>query len=191
MQKLVSGDVCMVGTLENITFAIHRALRYPVMVRRFTSRVNNLLFQHADPNLSITQGMEKTTLFVVVGTPKSFFEETLPINFFNRILTEKDFDDLEQYILDSFDGTVVIPDDSELQGLILDSDPVKDPLGVWKLLLSVEYNGQRILSKKRLEELRQDIDGDISVKILLLSLIKLIRIHNFDLFLGSVVNPLN
>ncbi|KAG2381298.1 hypothetical protein C9374_006287 [Naegleria lovaniensis] len=148
LQHLVSGDVCMVGTLENVTHALHRALRYPIMVRRFTSRVNNLLFQHAEQRLSITQGMEKVTLFVVVGTPKSYFEETIPARFFNRTFTDRDFDDLEAYILESFEGTVVIPEDSELENLIIKSDPIKDPLGIWKLLLSIEYNDERVLAKK-------------------------------------------
>ena len=181
----------MVGTFENITHALHRALRYPVLVRRFTSRINNLLFQHVDTKLSISQGMEKVVLFVVVGTPKSIFEETLPVKYFNRSLTEKDMDELEQEILDSFEGTIFIPEDEELVDLILNSDPVKDPLGVWKLLLNLEYNQQPILAKKRSDEHREPVDSEIATKVQFLALLKLVRIHNFELFFGSVVNPLN
>ncbi|KAL9651881.1 hypothetical protein ABK040_000227 [Willaertia magna] len=192
IQRLVSGDVCMIGTLENITLALHRSLRYPILVRRFTSRVNHLLFQHPDQKLSIKQGMEKVILFVVVGTPKSLFEDTLPIQFFNKTLSEKDLDDLENYILSSFDGTIYLPEEEELEDLILKSDPMKDPLGVWKLLLSVEYNGKTILSRKQeVNATGNQVDDETKVKVLFLSLLKLVRIHGFDLFFGSVVNPLN
>jgi hypothetical protein len=38
-RSIMSGEVSVLGNLENIVKSLHRAMRYPLLVRRYTNRL--------------------------------------------------------------------------------------------------------------------------------------------------------
>jgi len=182
-KSMISGEVTMVGSLSNIAKAIHRAMRYPLLVKRYTLRVQKALFKTSNEQ-TVAEPMEHVTLFVVMG---NLFSSCIPAKFTNRILGYRDIQKLEDIILESFEGEVYIPSDEEIISLAL-SDPIKDPVGVWQVFLSSQLNGRT---------LGQMSDNDTSVfaendrdKLLMLIMLRLMVVYRMDLFLATCNNPL-
>jgi hypothetical protein len=126
--------------------------------------------------------MEHVTVFVVVG---NVFTD-IPTRFFNRVLSPTDIAQLEEAVLELFEGEVYIPTDEEIIA-DLDSDPIRNPLGVWRALSVTEVNGKLVYKVAREGEFLDDNAKDY---VQLLVLLRIAAINKFDLFLGSIVNPL-
>jgi hypothetical protein len=101
---------------------------------------------------------------------------------FNKVLDPKEIEKLANHILSSMEGEVYIPSDKTILSLIT-SDPIKDSIGVWRVLMESEYNGTQLIKLKNEEENKHLFSMFIFLKII--SLLK------FDLFFGSCLNPLS
>ena len=173
----------MVGSLSNIARALHRALRYPLLVKRYTLRVQKALFKTSNEQV-VMEPMEHVTCFVVMG---NLFSSCIPAKFTNRILGYRDIEKLEETILESFDGEVYIPSDEEIVSLAM-SDPIKDPVGVWQVLLTSQLNG-RTLSQIADNETSVFAESDRD-KFLMLIMLRLMVVYRMDLFMATCNNTL-
>ncbi|KAL0478548.1 hypothetical protein AKO1_008135 [Acrasis kona] len=176
-RMIVSGEISVLGTLDNIVKCLHRALRYPVLVRRYTNRLYQSLYNSKE-NL----GLEHVVIFVNVAA----LQTQVPSRFFNRILTKADLGKLEEAVLDLFEGEVYIPNDDEISSY-LNTDPNIDILGVWKALLVAEIDGRLAVKTARDSSLLEDCVRDY---VMLLVLLRICSAHNFEVYLGSIINPL-
>lgn len=179
-RKMISGEVTVIGTSTSIARALHRAMRIPVLLKRYTSRIHKALYRSTTSESM--EGMEGVTVFVITGSlhPSDI---CIPPRFFNRVISSAaDFDQLEDNILQTFEGELAMPDDEEVleSEYMLNSDPLRDATGVWKLFHETEWNGMPY----------QEIPSDVKDKIALLVLLRIARLCKFNVFFGSVLNPL-
>jgi len=183
-KSMISGEVTMVGSFANITRALHRAIRYPLLIKRYTLRVQKALFKVTNEQ-ALNEPMEHMTLFVVMG---SLFSPSIPAKYMNRVLNNRDIQSLEDDILNSFEGEVYIPSDEEIISKYIFSDPSKDSIGVWSVFLNAQLNG-KTLSQLRDSETGIFAENDRD-KFLMLIMLRLMVLYKMDLFLASCNNPL-
>lgn len=183
-KSMISGEVTMVGSFANITKALHRALRYPLLVKRYTLRVQKALFKTSNEE-ALVDPMEHATVFVAMG---NLFSSTIPTKFVNRILNYRDIQKLEDHILDSFEGEVYVPSDEEIISQYIFSDPIKDPVGVWRVFINSQLNGKTLSQIPETESsVFAENDRD---KFMMLIMLRLMVLHRMDLFLATCNNPL-
>jgi hypothetical protein len=100
---------------------------------------------------------------------------------FNKVLNPSDSEKLSNHLLNLIEGEVYFPDDNEILNLIT-SDPLTDPIGVWRLLMISELNGIKLVNINQVE---------LQNLFSLMLLFKIISLCKFDIFLGSCLNPLS
>lgn len=122
------------------------------------------------------------TIFVVAGS----LHTQIPTRFFNRILTPNDMRNLEDVVLQLFEGEVYIPEDEKIIAM-MNSDPINDPLGIWRALAATEIDGSLVTKTQRESTMLEDSVRDY---VLFLVLLRMAALHHFDIFLGSIINPL-
>jgi hypothetical protein len=176
-RSMLSGEVTVIGNLENIVKSLHRAMRYPILIRRYTNRLYQSLYK-TDGH----EGLEHITVFVVMGS----IYTRIPSHFFNRPLAPNNITELENAILELFDGEVFIPEDEKILAW-MDSNPATDVVGAWRALGVAEIDGKLATKVSKEGGLLEDSVKDY---VQLLVLLRMAVLHRFDLFLGSIVNPL-
>lgn len=166
-RSLLSGDVNVMGTADVIMKALHRAMRIPLLLKKFTSRVHQAI--HKSSEADSLEGMEKVTIFLIFGN----IEQVLPEKSFNRILTPKDLATLSNDLIDSIPGEVYIPSDEDLLGWIHKDEP----LGSWKYFLEAEFNHVKLGNR---------LDDPNAVKLAIALLFKVAFVNHFDVMMGTI-----
>eukprot|EP00761_Pharyngomonas_kirbyi_P004338 gb/GECH01004342.1/.p1 GENE.gb/GECH01004342.1/~~gb/GECH01004342.1/.p1 ORF type:complete len:505 (+),score=104.55 gb/GECH01004342.1/:1-1515(+) len=241
--RISSGDHFASGSFNNIVLGIHRALRLPMLAKRYTARISQAI--HRCNEEIALKATEKGTAFVYMGTLEQsnyspskilrdienmmqsynegyseqmveeqvqndqengespteddndeeshdqidfqeFAKDLQPIEsrlakFTNRTLSfDKGLLELEEFLLDTLDGEVYIPEDNEIISWIL-ADPANETIGPWRVLQESELNGKRLSEIQDLEERN---------RFVMLLLVRLAIVHRIDLNLGTSTNSL-
>jgi hypothetical protein len=74
-KSMISGEVTMIGSLANLTRALHRAIRYPMLVKRYSLRVHKALYKTSNEE-ALNESSEQVTVFAVMG---SIFAQSIPL----------------------------------------------------------------------------------------------------------------
>ena len=186
IRNFLSGEVTIIGNNLTIIRSIHRAIRIPTLLRRYTSKIYQTLNKSNSSNSSTTifedslNGLENGLIFLIIGSSKN---NSLPNDSFNRVLTPFELNNISENLIENYlEGEIYIPNDDEILNFNL-SDVFQNSFGSWNLFLESEFN------KKNLKNL--DLDDENNQIFVLALLLKMLSKHNFKLFIGTCTNDLN
>eukprot|EP01080_Neovahlkampfia_damariscottae_P005122 gene5122-8720_t len=178
IRNFLSGEVTIIGNNESIIRSIHRAIRIPTLLRRYTSKIFQTLNKSSLIEESLN-GLENGLIFLIIGSSKN---NSLPNDCFNRVITPFELNSISESLIDNLEGEVYIPNDNEILNFNV-SDTFHDSFGSWNLFLESEFN------QKTLKEL--DLNEEENQIFVLSLLLKSLSKHNFKLFIGTCTNDLN